>query len=245
MQVALADAAEDTDARLEFRIADTGVGISADQIEAIFQPFFQISAGSSRSHQGVGLGLSIVRRLLDLMQGRVSIDSTVGVGTTFRFSIPLQVVDAASTIQVVADVPRPVASAPPQPAAGANILLVDDEPVNLILARRILEKHQHQVRCASNGQEALNALRDQDCDLVLMDIQMPGMDGLEATRLIREGAAGAHHVRLPIVAMTAHAMAGDKERFLAAGIDRYLTKPFVIDDLLGLFNRLWKKAENE
>jgi PAS domain S-box-containing protein len=220
--------------RIEFSVGDTGVGIPENRIEAMFQPFVQAEGGANRPHQGVGLGLAIVRRLLELMHGQLAIESRVGEGTRMSFSIPLRVPEEV-------DEP-PAASNEPlnhQPSCtAAEILVVDDEPVNQVLAQRLLEKAGHRAYCVSSAQAALEALRARPFDLILMDIQMPGMDGIEATQRIRDGAAGPAAAKRPIAAMTAHAMAGDQERCLAAGMDSYLSKPIARDDLLSMIAKL-------
>ncbi|WP_190275789.1 hybrid sensor histidine kinase/response regulator [Thiorhodovibrio frisius] len=227
-------ATDTTQARIGFEVRDTGRGIPPEDIERVFQPFFQSSPKPGSVSQGAGLGLSIVQRLLALMDGQIKVESTLGAGTTVGFTLPLRAVDSQSTT------PLPVTQDPPAKIQDSclELLVVDDEPTNLLVARRLLEKSGHNVQCANNGLEALEVLRSKAFDAVLMDVQMPGMDGLETTRAIRDGAAGTKQARVPIVAMTAHAMRGDEERFLAHGMNAYAAKPVDRADLLATLARV-------
>ncbi|MBK5968498.1 hybrid sensor histidine kinase/response regulator, partial [Thiorhodovibrio winogradskyi] len=223
-------------ARIGFEVSDTGRGIPAEDIEQVFQPFFQSLPHAGSVSQGAGLGLAIVSRLLNLMHGQIEVESTPGVGTRVRFAVPLQVAGTQPSPLFTTTDEAAVATA--SASASWSLLLVDDEPTNLLVARRLLEKSGHQVRCAANGQEALDALRAEPFDAVLMDVQMPGMDGLETTRAIRDGAAGAERAGVPIIAMTAHAMSGDEERFLAHGMNAYTSKPVDRAQLLKTVHRV-------
>jgi PAS domain S-box-containing protein len=210
--------------RLRFHVSDTGVGISAKKLPQVFEPFTQADGSYTRKHQGTGLGLSIVRRLVELMDGQVTLDSQEGVGTTATFEIAAM------------NAPHAQKHASPQPghlplSPGLSVLLVEDDPVNLLTVREILNLAGFATSCATNGELALAALRTRRFDLVLMDIQMPVMDGIEATRRIRAGEAGAANANLPIVAITAHTVKGDKEEFLAAGMNGYIAKPVDLDNL--------------
>ena len=212
--------------RLHFQVRDTGIGIAREKRETIFAPFYQADGSSTRKHGGTGLGLTIASRLVQMMGGRLWVESELGTGSTFHFTAGFGVAAA----------PREAAVAQEQAAASAGtprvlrILVVEDNPVNRKVAVGILQKRGHRVQTAENGLEALRALETALFDVVLMDIQMPEMDGLQATTAIREmeRASGAH---LPIVAMTAHAMKGDREICLAAGMDAYITKPILPKEL--------------
>jgi signal transduction histidine kinase/ActR/RegA family two-component response regulator len=203
---------------LHFTVRDTGIGISPEAQGRIFEAFSQADNSTTRRYGGTGLGLAICSRLVAMMGGRIWVESEAGHGSNFHFT---------ASLGIDTELQTPASRQPgSEPAARASrrILLVEDNAVNQVLAVRLLEKRGHKVVVAANGREALAALRQDAFDLVLMDVQMPEMDGFEATAEIRklEAAAGGH---LPIIAMTAHAMKGDEERCLASGMDRYITKP--------------------
>ena len=203
------------------QVRDTGIGIAEQQLETLFDPFTQADASITRRYGGTGLGLAISRQLAQLMGGRIEVDSVVGLGTTFQVAIPF----LSGTADDLAQCYPEKAVQTPEQGSAASILLVEDNAINLLVARTILEKMGHTVVPAGNGKEALEILRMMPVDLVLMDCQMPVMDGFEATRRIRAGEAGEQNRQLPVLAMTAHAFAEDRERSRAAGMDDYLTKP--------------------
>jgi len=221
---------------LHFLIADTGAGIPPDKQGLIFAPFEQGDASMARRYGGTGLGLAIASKLVRLMGGRIWLESpwvspvsgepTQGSAFHFtaRFALGKDAQPASASLENASRAADPSRSRP------LRILLAEDNEVNRRLAQRLLEKHGHTVVTAMDGMEALAVLSRETVDLVLMDIQMPGMDGIEATRSIRNrekpGCA-----RLPIIALTAHAMGGDRARCLAAGMDAYLTKPIRPDEL--------------
>ncbi|MCJ2163571.1 MULTISPECIES: ATP-binding protein [unclassified Pseudodesulfovibrio] len=220
--------------RILFSVSDTGIGIDESRIEYLFEPFTQDDEGYRRSHQGAGLGLPIVRQLVHLMGGDISAASQPGVGTTFHFCISFK-------RHGEAEAGLPVASKEESRAGGSRaILLVEDDAVNSMAVSRFLYKAGYRVDVVENGAEALKALPSNDYELVLMDIQMPVMDGVEATRAIRAGEAGDRNVRIPIVAMTAYAMAGDEEIFLKAGVDGYLAKPVEVDRLMEMVSAVMR-----
>jgi CheY-like chemotaxis protein/anti-sigma regulatory factor (Ser/Thr protein kinase) len=201
---------------LRLTVRDTGIGIAKEQQEEIFKPFRQADGSISRKYGGTGLGLAISRRLVDLMQGRLWVESRPGEGSVFHVIAPAMPCAAPQRAES-------------QPGAAPRIralriLLAEDNPVNQRVAAALLGKRGHEVVIARHGAEALDRMAAEPFDVVLMDVQMPVMDGLEATRKIREreSALGRH---TPILAFTAHAMKGDRERCLAAGMDDYLTKP--------------------
>lgn len=209
--------------RLRFAVADTGIGIPAAQLAYLFEPFTQVDSSHRRRFQGTGLGLSIVKRLVELMGGKVKLTSTPDRGTTVRFDLVLGTGLAAV----------PTASEPAQAERQARtaasrqlrILVAEDHPINAKLMTKMLEKLGHTVQTAGNGREAVDRLAGQCFDLVLMDVQMPEVDGIEATRMIRENATDALDPAITIIALTAHALKGDREKYLAAGMDDYLSKP--------------------
>ncbi len=207
---------------LRFSVRDTGCGIPADKQGEIFESFSQVDGSLRRRYQGTGLGLAISRRLAVMMGGGIDVWSEPGRGSRFEFTAVCRVARPSAED----DIPRE-----PSGPGPLRVLLAEDNMVNMIYARRILERMGHEVVTANSGRTVLEALGRERFDCVLMDIQMPDMDGLEATRRIRESGGGPTPGTVPVVAMTAHAMRGDRERFLAAGMDAYLAKPMEPDQL--------------
>ena len=224
-------------ANLRFKIVDTGIGIPVDMIDKLFVPFTQADETTTRRFGGTGLGLSIVKQLVKMMGGDLGVQSVPGTGSTFWFVLPIEYVRVGARL-----VPR--GERRPRPEPGVNvqlpkstrILLAEDNAVNQRIVVKMLEKHGVRVDAVANGKEALDALRLAPYDLILMDCQMPEMDGYEATRLIRSGTVG-HLENLPIIALTANAMAGDRERCLEAGMSDYVAKPVHLHDLLSVIQR--------
>ncbi len=202
---------------LRFEVTDTGIGVAREQHGALFQEFSQIGDGTARHYGGTGLGLTISRELVELMDGTIGVDSDAGRGSTFWFTVPLEVVEAPAIVPEAA-APTTAGRGPPM-----RILVADDVLTNRELAQALLERAGHVVTLAENGQQAVEAVRRHPPDLVLMDINMPVMDGLEAMRAIRAlpGAVG----KLPIIALTASAFPADLQRFVAAGMNGHVTKP--------------------
>jgi PAS domain S-box-containing protein len=219
--------------RVLFVVADTGIGIDDHMLHAIFEPFTQAEISYTRSFQGAGLGLSIVRKLVDIMGGTLAIDSGKETGTTVYCSLPFKLPDG---LPGRAEAAQRVEC--PAPARGCRILFAEDDAVSLMAVRRMLEQHGCIVATAANGLEVLGRLAAQDFDLVLMDVQMPVMDGILATRAIREGLAGEGKAEIPIIAMTGYAMAGDRERLLAAGMHDYVSKPIDMAELQAVIDRV-------
>jgi signal transduction histidine kinase/AmiR/NasT family two-component response regulator len=225
---------------IRLTVADTGIGIAPDKHAAIFEAFSQADGSTSRQFGGTGLGLSISGRLVELMAGRIWVESEPNAGSRFFVEVTLDLarVDEASPLPVAAAGARPVASAQaltpagPEtrhtpaagPVIGKHVLVAEDNVVNQRLVIELLHRRGHRVTMAATGQEVIAAIERERFDLILMDLQMPGMSGEEATAAIRarERETGGH---LQIIAVTAHAMPGDQERCLAAGMDGYLTKP--------------------
>ncbi len=222
----------DRRAVLNFRVRDTGIGIPPAKQQTVFDAFEQADGSMTRKYGGTGLGLTICTQLTGLMGGKISVESTPGSGSTFHVVLPFELQSADDAAEAPhpagAEAEDPFASAPSAAILELNsrrqILLVEDNPVNQKLAARLLEKRGYTIDTANNGHEALAALDRQPYDLVLMDVQMPGMNGLDATAAIRERekATGEH---VPIVAMTAHAMKGTREKCLRSGMDEYISKP--------------------
>jgi len=218
---------------VHFTVWDTGVGMSEEDLGRLFQPFVQLDSGLARSYGGTGLGLALVHQLTDLHGGGVSVESEVGQGSRFTVSLPWRPGQEADVTQMAS---AQAAEHQPEPAVvvpepSAVVLVAEDNEVNLSSLRDYLLSRGYQVVVARNGEEAIAQAREKRPDLILMDIQMPVMDGLEATRRIR---ADADLARVPIVALTALAMRGDREQCLAAGVDEYLSKPVSFRGLVEL-----------
>lgn len=230
---------------LHFLVSDTGIGIPEDKHASIFEPFSQADGSTTRRFGGTGLGLTISATLVRMMGGRIWVESTVGSGTTFHFTAGFDAAaeapageQALKTIGAPMQAPPALAPSEETPPATRllKILLAEDNIVNQRVAMGLLSRRGHDVTVTSNGREALAALELQSFDVVLMDVQMPELGGLEATAAIRarERQTGGHAY---IVAMTAHAMSGDRERFLAAGMDGYLSKPIDANMLFAAVER--------
>ncbi len=209
----------------EVSVCDTGPGLSADEQNRIFQPFEQIDDSLARANAGTGLGLAITQELVQLMGGQLKVESCVGEGSTFSFTIPFD----ECPDQYLMPSKNPV-SCQPGPSRQLRVLLAEDNAVNQHLAKSLLERWGHQVVIAANGQEAVDAWKKESFDLILMDLQMPTLDGIAATRVIRqlEGAMGQ---RIPIIAMSAHVSPGEQGGLEEIGIDSRVTKPFRSDEL--------------
>jgi CheY-like chemotaxis protein len=203
-------------------IRDTGIGIPEEQVGRIFENFTQMDGSMTRHYGGAGLGLGIVRRIVKMMDGKIAVESEVGKGTSIHLSLPL--LREQKDCEAGEELCKLVKETP------LRILLAEDDRVSGLAMKRFLRKLGHTPLSASNGREALEMLREQRFDAVLMDIQMPLLNGLELTRLIREGRAGKNQ-QTHIIALTAHAMQGDREVFLDAGMDDYLAKPVDMDSL--------------
>ena len=212
---------------LKIGVADTGIGISPEAVNKIFAPFEQADASTTRKYGGTGLGLAICRRLTEVMGGRIWVESIEGSGSTFFLELPFIVNEASlPTDRRHNDQNRSVRDGQP-----LNVLIVDDEVINQMVAREILQKAGHTVDCAGNGEEALQKWRNTHFDLILMDVQMPVMDGNEATMAIREEEKerGGH---IPIIAVTARALEEERKFIQSHGFDGYTTKPYKIDVIL-------------
>ncbi len=214
---------------LHFSVRDSGIGIATDKQQGIFEAFTQADSSTTREFGGTGLGLTICARLVQLMGGSIWVESEPGHGSTFHFKLPVQPVSTLA--KAAPSAPSRLAENPP----GLKILLVEDHPVNQKLALTLLRKWGHEVSLATNGQEAVDMFPSAAWDLVLMDMQMPVMGGLEATRLIR--AAEPLAQRTPIIAMTANAMEVDRQACLDAGMDEHLAKPFNAPALQAVLQR--------
>ena len=246
-------AANDNKIKLKFEIADSGIGISESKLEDIFTDFTQAEASTSRMYGGTGLGLAISEKLVQMMDGEIGCTSKLGVGSLFFFSVILD-----KGTEMIAVKNEQFSSC----HNNLHVLLVEDNKVNQIIATEFIENDNHQVMVAENGMEALNLLVNHHFDVIFMDVQMPRMDGLLATTIIRgceegrgwEDGRGAgdpiekdlaarlkkrlNGCHIPIIAMTANAMDEDRKNCLHAGMDDYLTKPFMLEDIYAALNRL-------
>ncbi|MEO5348387.1 MAG: ATP-binding protein [Magnetococcus sp. YQC-3] len=216
---------------LLFSVSDTGIGIAPEHIEHIFEHFTQADAGTSRRYGGTGLGLTISKKLVELMGGRMWVESQLGEGSTFFFTLPARSVKA--TAQMV--VPIKTASTS---GSSLHILVAEDAPENQMLIHAYLKKTPHRVVVVNDGVEAVARVREEPFDLVLMDIQMPNMDGYAATRAIRQWEQEQGRQQLAILALSAHASLGKTEESLAAGCDGHLTKPIKKQTLLDAIQRV-------
>jgi signal transduction histidine kinase/CheY-like chemotaxis protein/HPt (histidine-containing phosphotransfer) domain-containing protein len=214
--------------RIRFSVEDTGIGLSREQAGRLFRSFQQADSSTTRQYGGTGLGLSISRKLVELMAGEIGLDSEPGHGSTFWFTVTLPRASAGEEAAV------PARHGPAANLRGAHVLLVEDNVINQQVAAELLEGAGVKVDIAANGLEAMRAVRAQHYDAVLMDVQMPVMDGLQATQAIR----GIETLKtLPIIAMTASVMRGDRDRCLAAGMNDYVSKPISVDQLLSTLSR--------
>lgn len=208
---------------LSAAVIDTGIGVAAETLEHIFQPFTQAEASTTRQYGGTGLGLSICRELLNLMHGELTVESEPGQGSRFEFSIPMLSASSSDVTEL-----ERVENGGVNFPTSSRILLVEDNPINAELALALLEDLAIEADLASNGLEALDLIAKHRYQLVLMDCQMPVMDGYETTHKIRQSEKLKN---LPIIALTANAMNGDREKCLAAGMSDYLSKPIDPDAL--------------
>lgn len=260
---------------LRFEVQDTGIGIEQVDVANLFQPFRQVDASTSRKYGGTGLGLSISKRLVTLMSGHIGVTSAPHQGSTFWFEVPMQAVEPVADAlaanpadsadpsdawagpvgapgEATASAPASAAHVPAAPATAAqagvgvlNLLLAEDNAINMALAKALLGRMGHRVTAVVNGQEAVDLLVQQRFDAVLMDCQMPVLDGFDATRRIRSGEAGVLQPAIRIIAMTANAMVGDKERCEACGMDDYVAKPINIGLLKAALARIPSSGGND
>lgn len=221
-----------SDGLFRFKVEDTGVGFTTEQAATLFQPFLQLDSTASRKHEGTGLGLAICKRLTELMGGKISAKGEPGKGATFELMLPLEVSDSANQQDPMEDqledTPAELAHPP------IRVLIAEDSPANQIVFRAMLEGTGYYADIVGNGLEAVQAVKDFSYDIILMDIFMPEMDGIEATKIIRKNHSTQE---TPIIALTANAMPGDQDKFLNAGMDDYLAKPLNKNTLIKMLNK--------
>jgi len=227
---------DDSHIELNFSISDTGIGIERDKIACIFDRFHQAEDSTTRNYGGTGLGLCIVKDLLILQHGDIEVESDAGKGTTFRFFIPYLIAAEQFTENAEED----LNSLPVYASGAVSILVVDDNLMNQSLMKHLLNQWNLSFDIAGNGLEALILLRNKNYNLILMDIQMPGMDGYATARRIRTEL----QLDVPIVAMTAHALAGEREKCLSYGMNEYLSKPINERKLHNFISRFTSISEN-
>jgi CheY-like chemotaxis protein len=222
---------------LRLSITDTGIGIAAKDHDRIFDPFVQADMSSTRNFGGTGLGLAICRRLAERMGGRIRLDSLPGEGSCFTLELPLKSYDQQPSIknQETALMPLPAWEGPL-----LTVLIAEDNEMNLKAAAGLIQKLGFKTVHAEDGKQAIALWLQGNIDAILMDIQMPVMDGVEATAFIRQHERGREK-HTPIIALTAHAMAGDRDRFLSGGFDGYVPKPFNLKELAEEMGRVIKK----
>jgi CheY-like chemotaxis protein len=214
-----------TKVKLEFAVEDTGIGIPADKIESIFESFTQASSATTRKYGGTGLGLTITKQLIELQGGNISVTSKPGIGSTFSFCLTLK----KGTVEVKAAKEASVNNVS-HPFADVRILLVEDNLINQKVASYTLKKHGAEVEIANHGKEAIIMIEKKKYDIILMDIQMPEMDGYETTQYIRNSIKESIS-KTPIIAMTASALMAEKTKCLQSGMNDYISKPFQANEL--------------
>jgi len=224
---------------LRFSVRDTGIGIPAEKRDLLFRKFSQLDTSTTRKYGGTGLGLAISKQLAEMMGGEIGVESQEGAGAEFWFTVRLGApTDSVhSSVHEESEKPRTMAR-----RRGARVLVVEDNPTNQLVALGMLKKLGVRAQAVPDGMAALDALEEESYDLVFMDVHLPGMDGYETTRRIRDARSGVRRRDIPVVAMTANAMQGDRKRCLDAGMDDYVTKPVVPEDLELVLDR-WLPVE--
>jgi signal transduction histidine kinase/ActR/RegA family two-component response regulator len=225
--------------QMRFSVTDTGIGITPEDLQKLFRPFVQVDSRLSRQYEGTGLGLALVKKLVELHGGSIEVKSEPGKGSSFSFVLPWeQGLDGLTSqylpeVEAVKQDKRTDGMAP----AHGRILLAEDHESNVMAIEDFLKSHGYEVFTVNDGREVLSKIEEVAPDLILMDIQMPDMDGLEATVRLR---ADPRYTSIPIIALTALAMTGDRERFLEAGMNAYLSKPFRLTDLIQVIEKFLK-----
>ena len=223
---------QDSSLLLQLAVRDTGIGISPENLDKIFMPFEQEHSSTTRNYGGTGLGLTISCRLTELLGGSISVESTLGAGSCFKVNLPFAVVEECEATEESPQKAVVSWDGPPM-----RILYVEDDQVNIFLGRAILNKLGYEVTVAENGRECLDALGQEKFDIVLMDVQMPDMNGEEAMLEIRRQEKDSP-IHQPVIALTAYSSRQEKEHFLDEGFDGYVSKPLVIEELIHEMKRV-------
>jgi signal transduction histidine kinase/FixJ family two-component response regulator len=227
---------------IRFEVRDTGIGISAEAQQRLFQPFVQADGSTTRKYGGTGLGLAISRRLIEQMNGEIGLESEPAGGSCFWFNVPLRTAPANGATAAPAPAPALRATGPARHLAAGRVLVVEDSDMNQRVALGLLRKLGYQAEAVSSGRASLQALERSAYAAVLMDCQMPDLDGYQTTAELRRREAAGEAPRTPVIALTANALRGDRERCLAAGMDDYLSKPLRIDELAATLARFCAPA---
>ena len=253
---------KDSSSELVVRVRDTGIGIPEDRLDTIFDAFTQADGSFTRRYQGTGLGLSISRKLVELLNGEISLFSEAGKGTEVMFTLPVGLPgedreevnkEEVNKEEVVNLEDRGVkGESPANYSAGEekngpdkeHVLVVEDDAINRFYVKSLLEKRGYKVETAENGKEALKVLGEKDFSFVIMDVQMPVLDGIETVKAIREGKEGVKNPEVPVIALTAHAFEEEREKIMASGMDAYLSKPFHVKDLEAILMQVKSKGED-
>ncbi len=231
----------ETNGHLKFSISDTGIGLSAQAQMSIFSSFEQADGSITRQYGGTGLGLSICKQLVEGMGGNIGVESTLGAGSTFWVELPVLICQPEPEKCLATKTNSNLVSPSPSPVCHLQILVADDNAINRKLMSALLQSYGHDLKLVENGQEALLALENQEFDLVLMDIQMPVLGGIAATKVIRESKSSYRNI--PIIALTANAMKGARETYLAAGMNGYVSKPINPEELFASIDRLRSSSQ--
>ena len=213
--------------KILFHISDEGVGMTSSELECVFEPFVQGDSSYTKQYQGAGLGLAVVKKLVLLLGGSLQFDSEKTVGSDVYVVLDFELTESDISTYDVCVLPK----------RKLNILLVEDDFSNQLISRVLLRKRGHSVEVADDGEQALNILREKRFDIILMDIQLPILNGIQATKMIRTDPDFEHIKDIPIIALTAYAMPSDKEKFLNAGMDGYISKPIIYSDLEQILNK--------
>ena len=227
-----------TQVRVRIAVADSGIGISENDREKLFKRFSQVDSSNTRKFGGTGLGLVITKQIVELMNGDIQVQSKEGIGSTFIIEIPMEIKVKEEVVPEVTD----VSIFSNEDSVGINVLVAEDEPVNQQVIGKLLKMAGYTYDIVENGEEAVALYKDNKYDVGLFDVQMPVMDGLEATKQIRNierENGGFYH--MPIIAVTARAMFGEKEKILEAQLDDYIAKPYVLEDIVAVINKYLKK----